>query len=214
MSPVAIERRRAGADGVHMIRAPRVRTLLGAVLAAAAIAAVPVAPAAAATCSAPVLSQPFLAFGDRNFYALAPGGTFDDPSGAGWTLSAGAGIVSTTQADGTVGGVLDLPSRASAVSPVMCITSDFPKARMWVRNVNGSEGVFFFVSYLVKGTWTTPKNTGQFHGDHSAWTLTGGMNVQPSSAPGWQQVRFTFVGGGSSSRFQVNDFWVDPRLRT
>jgi hypothetical protein len=30
---------------------------------------------------------------------------------------------------------------------------------------------------------------------------------------GWQQVRFTFVAGGTTSRFQADDFWVDPRSR-
>jgi hypothetical protein len=194
------------------------RTTLGALSCAAVIAVAAATPAVAATtdttCSPPALSQPFAAFGDRNFYALAPGGTFDDPAGGGWTLSGGASIVATTQPDRTVSGVLDLPSKAKAVSPIMCITADYPKARMWVRNLKGSEGVFFYVSYIVNGTWTSPKNTGQFHGDHSAWTLSNPMNVQPSSTPGWQQVRFTFIAGGSTSRFQVNDFWVDPRLRT
>jgi hypothetical protein len=39
------------------------------------------------------------------------------------------------------------------------------------------------------------------------------MNIQPSNRPGWQQVRFTFLAGGTKSRFQVNDFWVDPSRR-
>jgi hypothetical protein len=95
----------------------------------------------------------------------------------------------------------------------MCITSDYPIARPWVRNLVGSEGVFFYVSYNTDGTWTSPKNTGQFHGSQKAWTLSNPMNVQPSNTPGWQRVRFTFIAGGNTSRFQVNDFWVDPRMR-
>jgi hypothetical protein len=185
---------------------------------AAAAAALSVAPAAAdpttAECNAPAVSQPFSAFKDLRFYAPAPGGSFDDVAGGGWELSGGASIVSTTQPDGSLGGVLDLPSKAQAVSPVMCITADYPTSRMWVRNLKGAEGVFFYVSYDVNGKWTNPKNTGQFHGDHSAWTLSNPMNVQPGKAAGWQQVRFTFIAGGTTSRFQVNDFWVDPRLRT
>jgi hypothetical protein len=126
-------------------------------------------------------------------------------------LSGGASVASTTQADGTTGGVLDLPSKAQATSPVMCITSDYPTARLHVRDLKGSEGVFFYVSYLQNGRWTAPKNTGQFHGDQTAWTPSGRMNVQPANTPGWQQVRFTFVAGGTTSHFQVDDFWVDPR---
>ncbi len=182
---------------------------LAASPALAATAAVTADPA----CSTPALSQPFAGLRDSRFYTMAPGGTFEDPTGSGWQLSGGARIVQTTQPDGTVAGVLDLPSKATAVSPVMCITSDYPTARLWVRNLVGSEGVFFYVSYNTNGTWTSPKNTGQFHGDHKAWTLSNPMNVQPSSSPGWQQVRFTVIAGGNTSRFQVNDFWVDPRMR-
>jgi hypothetical protein len=191
------------------------RRTLGAIGCAAAALAIAAAPALAdttSTCQTSALSQPFTAVKDFNYYTLAPGGAFDDAAG-GWQLTGGAAIKQTTQADGTTGGVLDLPSKAQAVSPVMCITSDYPTSRLQVRNIAGSEGVFFYVSYHVNGMWTTPKNTGQFHGDHSAWTLSNPMNVQPSNTPGWQQVRFTFIAGGNTSRFQVDDFWVDPRVR-
>jgi hypothetical protein len=182
---------------------------LAASPALAATAAVP----SDAACSTPALYQPFAALKDSRFYTMAPGGTFDDPTGGGWQLSGGARIVEALQPDGTVAGVLDLPSKAMAVSPTMCITSDYPIARPWVRNLVGAEGVFFYVSYNTNGTWTSPKNTGQFHGSQQAWTLSNPMNVQPSNTPGWQQVRFTFIAGGNTSRFEVNDFWVDPRMR-
>lgn len=108
--------------------------------------------------------------------------------------------------------MLDLPSGAQATSPPLCITSDYPRSRLFVRNVSGGEGVSFYV-YLRNGEWTAPKNTGRFHGDKSDWTLSGGMNIQPSNKPGWQQARFTFVARGTKSHFQVDDFWVDPKMR-
>jgi hypothetical protein len=43
--------------------------------------------------------------------------------------------------------VLDLPSGSKAVSPTICVTTEFPTARTMVRNVVGAEGVFFYVSY-------------------------------------------------------------------
>jgi hypothetical protein len=170
----------------------------------------PVPPLAACTTGA--LSQPFLAFKDKSFYTLAPGGDF--ATGAGWELTGGATIASATQPDGATGGVLDLPSRAQATSPPVCITAEYPTARAWARNLVGSEGVSFFVSYLRNGVWTAPKSTGQFHGDKSgAWLLSNSLNIQPSSTPGWQQARFTLVAGGTKSRFQVDELWVDPKLR-
>jgi hypothetical protein len=183
----------------------RMRRALGALGASMALTGLVAAPALA-DCSAPVLAQPFSAFKDTHAYALAPGGTFDDDS---WQLSGGASIVAAAHA----GAALDLPSKAQAVSPPMCITSDYPTARAWVQNVAGAEGVFFYVSYYVNGVWTAPKNTGQFHGSHTDWTLSNPMNVQPGKAPGWQLVKFTFVAGGTTSDFRVDDFWVDPRGR-
>src|ERR1700733_5298612 len=106
---------------------PNLRRSLGVGVAVAAFAAVPgqaLAKKADSTtttsgttttsvdtssCTAPTLSQPFLAWGDTNWYALAPGETADDFAGAGWTLKGGAKIVTATLEDGTTGSVLDLP---------------------------------------------------------------------------------------------------------
>jgi hypothetical protein len=180
-------------------------------LAATATAPAPVAPLSA--CAAEAASQPFLSWKDKNLYSLAPGGTFDALDAPGWDLKGGARIVPTAQPDGTVGGVLDLPSKSQATSPPVCITADYPTARAWVRNVAGAEGVFFNVQYLRDGAWTAPKDNGQFHGAHSDWTLSTPMKIAPDKTTGWQQVRFTFLAGGNTSRFQVNDFWIDPRMR-
>ena len=79
-----------------------------------------------------------------------------------------------------------------------------------VKDVVGSEGVFFSVSYQGTNTWDFPRNTGQVHGSGTAWTLSGKVNVQPSNVPGWQPVRFTLIAGGKTSRFQIYDLYVDP----
>ena len=80
-----------------------------------------------------------------------------------------------------------------------------------MRDVVGSEGVFFYVSYAGTNTWNNPQNTGQVHGQQTNWTLSNPVNVQPSNTPGWQLVRFTFVAGGKTSDFQIYNFYVDPR---
>ncbi|MBV8432641.1 MAG: hypothetical protein JO244_15865, partial [Solirubrobacterales bacterium] len=127
-----------------------VRTIsLAAVLAAVSVlVTIAVAPAEAATssvdtsgCSSPLLSQPFLAWGDSNSYMLVPGQTADDFNGQGWQLSGGAKVVTTQLSDGTTNSVLDLPSGSKAVSPVICVSSAYPTARAMVRNVKGAEGV-------------------------------------------------------------------------
>ena len=162
-------------------------------------------------CTNPLLSQPFLSSGDSNMYALVPGqgaGGFD---GTGWTLSGGAKIVTSTLADGTTGSVLDLPSGAAAISPTICVTSAYPTARMRVRDVAGSAGVSFYVSYDGTKTWKKPLNTGQVQGNGTAWTLANPVDIEPSTTPGWQPVRF-MLQGGKKSESDVYALYVDPRM--
>jgi hypothetical protein len=165
------------------------------------------------SCPTPELSQPFLPNRDSNWYMQVPGQNGNDFNAAGWTLSGGASVLNTTQADGQSAGVLDLPSGSKAVSPTICISSNYPVARMMVRNVVGAEGVFFYVSYANTPTWNSPKNTGQVHGKGTAATLSDPVNLQPSNLAGAQWVRFTLVPGGKSSDFQVYEFYVDPFCR-
>jgi hypothetical protein len=199
----------------------RVRGSIAAGAVAIATAMLPTASALAETptptpesaCPRQTLTQPFSSVGDNNLYTLMYGQTEDRFDGSGWTLSGGASIVTATLADGESTTVLDLPSKSQAVSPPICITSDYPRARTMVRNVKGSEGVFFYVSYAGTSTWDTPKNTGQVHGSATAWTLSDPVNLQPYNVAGYQTVRFTLKPGGNSSRFQVYNLYVDPRLR-
>jgi len=188
---------------------------LGSVV--AAFAAVPAQAATTSvdtsTCTNPLLVQPFLSAGDSNWYTLMPGETAGNFDGSGWTLSGGAEIVTTTPSDGSTASVLDLPSGSKAVSPTICVTSEYPTARATVRNVVGSEGVFFYVSYEGTSTWNTPKNTGQVHGAHNAWTLTTPVNVQPYKTVGWQPMRITLIPGGKTSDFRLYDLYIDPHAR-
>jgi hypothetical protein len=196
-----------------------IAALLGVVAANPAAAATTPIPASStstdtATCASPSMSQTFLSMKDRNWYTLAPGQSPDGFNGAGWTLANGAQIVSAQLQDGQSGSVLDLPSGAVAVSPPICVTSDYPTARTLVRNVVGAEGVQFYVSYQGTQTWEQPQNTGQLHGQKNGWTVSNPVNLQPDHhTVGWQIVRFAFVAGGKTSDFQVYNFYVDPRMK-
>jgi len=191
-----------------------------AIAIASLIAAFITTPAEAATtsvdtsmCSNPLLSQPFLGWGDSNWYMLMPGESAGNFDGSGWQLSGGAKIITTTLGDGTSGSVLDLPSGSKAVSPVICVTSSYPTARTMVRDVKGSEGVFVYVSYEGTSTWNTAKNTGQVHGNNTAWTLSDPVTLQPYNVSGWQPMRLTLIPGGTTSDFQIYNVYVDPRMR-
>jgi hypothetical protein len=82
-----------------------------------------------------------------------------------------------------------------------------------VRDVKGSEGVFFYVSYEGTSTWSTPKNTGQVHGNNTSWTLATPVNMQPYNTSGWQPVRITLIPGGKASDFQIYNLYVDPHMK-
>jgi len=144
---------------------------------------------------------------------LAPAQSPANFEEAGWTLSGGASIKTTTLADGSTGYVLDLPSGSKAVSPSFCVTSLYPTARTLVRDLAGSEGVYLNVSYEGTTTWEKPKNTGQVHGSGTAWTLSTPVNLQPENVTGWQVLRLTLVAGGKKSDFQLYNLYIDPYRR-
>ena len=183
-----------------------------AALGASSALAAPATPADTSACSPTQLSQAFQSIGDNSWYTLVPGQTVDHFNGRGWTLNDGAQLRSSTLADGGTGSVLDLPSGASAVSPPMCVSSDYPTARTMVRDVIGSEGVHVSVSYAGTKTADKPQNVGQVHGTQSDWTASHSFNVHPGNVPGWQLVQFTLTPGGKNSDFQIYNFWVDPRM--
>jgi hypothetical protein len=190
------------------------------------IAALGAAPAQAATtpvdtsmCTTPVFSQPFLSWRDTNSYTLVSGQSADNFSGAGWVLSGGASLVTTTLADGTTGSVLDLPTGSQAVSPTICVASDYPDARMMVSNLSGSNGgeMDFAVSYAGTSSATTPQQTGTFkttsnQGVSGNWLLSAPADMQPGSAPGWQPMQITLTPSGpKKTDFQIYNLYVDPR---
>jgi hypothetical protein len=162
------------------------------------------------SCTNPLLSQPFASYGDSNSYTLAPGESADSFGGTGWTLLGGASIQTTQLADGTTGKVLNLPSGSTAISPLLCVNSSMPTARTMIRDVVGSEGVFFSINYPSTPGW---QNTGQVHGQQSTWTLSDAVNMQTGSLSGWILGQFEFVAGGNTSNpsdFQIYNFYLDP----
>ena len=174
----------------------------------------PVPPIDASTCAHPTFTQALLPFGDANLYTLAPGGAFDNASD--WQLAGGATITTSTQSDGSVGGVLSLPGKSQATSPVMCITPEYPTARLWSQNLAEDEDVRFNVQYwdAEKLEWTKPKENGKFKATKDGvWTLSKEMEVKPDDDLYWQQVRFTLHVQGDPKKHHVlvDNFWVDPR---
>jgi hypothetical protein len=189
------------------------RVVTGACLMVAVVlAAAPGGALAATTCTAPTLDQPFLSFGDPNWYTLVPGQSTAGFNASGWTLTGGAKVVPTTRYDGTIGYVLDLPTGATAVSPTMCVNSSYPTARTMVRNVLGSAGVSASVAYLDAGPFSKPQTLGTIKVLGSTWSLSQTLNIHSIVLTGWRLGQFTFAATGTGSEYQLYSFYVDPRM--
>jgi hypothetical protein len=166
-------------------------------------------------CMAPVLSQPFSDLKDNRHYVLAPGGDFSSPTGAGWQFFGGAHIANDTTPNGNAGGTLEMPSGSSAVSPVMCVDMTYPTARLWARTLGGDGDVSISVSYAGTKTELAPQEVGHVKGDRQRWKLSGDVQIKPQlagKADGWRKVAFVLEAGGKTGQFQVDDFYVDPRM--
>jgi hypothetical protein len=161
-----------------------------------------------AGCPPATASQAFLTWGDSNWYTRVPGQSTTGFAGdAGWALSGGATIVTTTLANGSTGTVLDLPSGAQAVSPTICVTSDDPDARAIVRGVAGAGGLSMTVSYGTKD-----KHTGNLNASGATWGLTATANLHTNPIAGGVPVQLTLTSSAKGTEEQVYDLEVDPRF--
>jgi hypothetical protein len=167
-----------------------------------------------AACPGQTFSQPFEAFGDSNFYTLVEGSEFNGGA-EGWDLRNGAQVVEGTRPDGSSGGVLDLPSGAIAISPVVCVTLQYPTARTWVEAVDGNGGVTMGVYYA--GAKPTGHAVGRLNAkEGNGWELSRPFNIKPQltgSEEGVREVRFIYVNTTRAGDLHVWGLYVDPRMR-
>jgi hypothetical protein len=166
-----------------------------------------------AVCPGQTFSQPFEAFKDNNYYTLVEGSEFAEGSES-WQLSGGAHVVSEGPV-GSSGHSLELPPGAEAVSPPVCVTLQYPTARVWVQNVNGGGGLAVSLAYAGTKTEEKPQNVGQVHSDHNEWQLANPINMQPQIAgpnEGVRQVRIHFTAPNGNNEYRIYGLYVDPRM--
>jgi len=114
-------------------------------------------------------------------------------------------------ADRNVGSVVDLPPGSSARTPVMCVESGMPLARMITRMTGGaSSNATAFQVWSANGT---PLSGAMPVLGGTSWMLSPPVNVVPGSFLGWKQVYFTFTAKSKAGDLQLYNFYVDPRMR-
>ncbi|HEY1275132.1 MAG TPA: hypothetical protein VGF25_09480 [Thermoleophilaceae bacterium] len=202
----------------YVIRPPRPKALLAAVVAALALAA----PAAAeAACPANPVTNPFARFGDTADYSLLAGGDFE--SGApGWTLSNAYTIFGNESYK--VGGSSDsralrIRSDGTAVSPSFCVGIEHPGFRFFARQSGGT-----WATMLVKLRWTDQggntrdTTVGALNGgDLRTWGPTQSFALA-RALPLWQagqslDVRLVFDPEDWGGGWAIDDVYIDPYAR-
>jgi hypothetical protein len=166
-------------------------------------------------------SQPFASVdGDRTTYYLMPNGGFEGSS-SGWSLSAGAAIVSDNEPWSVTGGShsLYLPSGSSARGPKTCLAALSPVLRMFANDAGGTDGgLRVTVEYRsLLGSLLGIKSFTTFApADHQGWGPTKHVQIPLGTLGGlplltaYFQVRLTPIGSGS--KWQIDDVFVDPFL--
>jgi hypothetical protein len=174
-----------------------------------------------AACDDAELTHPFSAWGDGNWYKLAPGGDFEGAHG--WKLSGGARIVSGSEPHATTGTAgsasLSLPAGGSATSPATCVNFAYPTFRFFAKSSGGLLGLLPLVKVDVlygEGLAKVLPLPGGITLPASRWspslpgvTLSAvGATVNGGEAP--IALRFTSLFG----TWNVDDVFVDPARRT
>ncbi len=182
----------------------------------AALLAVAAPGVASAACAGGPESHPFAEFGDDANYAPAPNGGFE--SGAtGWTLS-GSQVVEGNETYAESGShSLAIGANGRAVSPAVCVGSEYPTFRFFARQLSGGSGATLTASLrwinLLGITVESPAGTVPAS---SAWAPSPVMRLGDSS-PLWLgastlnvQLVFKSSGGGS---WAIDDAYIDPYSR-
>jgi hypothetical protein len=176
-----------------------------------------------ATCVAPPIEQPFLSFGDERDYVLAPGGSFEDSTLAGWSLEGGAGVAGGNEPFNLRGlsdnNSLVLPAGASATSPTMCVDLTWPTLR-FVASQTGEKDAELKVEVLYPeaeekhATWHGAKKFKARRQD--GWRPTEDVKLSPDRGgkfAGGRPVALRFTNTSDHGSWQIDNVYVDPRCR-
>jgi hypothetical protein len=205
----------------HVIRPPRLKARLGALVSALAVASIALPAAAQAACPTTPVSQPFQRFGDNANYSPLSNGGFE--SGAtGWSLS-GASVISGNEtyhvrAPSDVKS-LSIPATGTVASPAFCVGIEHPSFRFFARRTSGTWGVL-----NVKLRWTEQDGrtnevvVGSLSGDpYTSWQPTP-MLPLAVTLPLWQagsslNVRVVFDPEDFGGSWAIDDVYIDPYAR-
>lgn len=192
-----------------------------AVVALALVASITASGVAAGTgvppCPSLAQAQPFLPWGDRDSYFLAPEGSMESTSS--WLLAGGARRVSGNETfyvnSASDRFSLALPSGSSAQTAPICVTVFNPTMRFFARNT-GSAASALKVEVLYTDKYGAQRSaTVGYVTANGSWTPSPALFFLRYTAPllngnGQTWISFRFRPMGWDGNWQIDDLYVDP----
>jgi hypothetical protein len=153
----------------------------------------------------------FAPWNDDRDYTLVAGGDFEDGA-AGWSFDGDAGVVDGNETF-QVGGPddassLGLPAGSSATSAPVCVSKGARVLRMFART-DGGRAARLRVDVIYPSGATEEVAELRAEGD---WAPTRKLGLSLEQA-GASDVTLRFTPVGAPAAWQVDDVFVDPRLR-
>lgn len=199
-----------------------------AALALLVTAAVPAT--AEAACTPMPTTQAFSKYGDTASYFMAPGGSFESGTTAGWTLTSGASFVSGNDNLGVTSGSrsLSLPVGATATSPAFCVDESLPSFRFAAKLSSLDAGYVAQVIYrdasgTTKATQFTSSADGTYWNGNAAWNPSAisplATEIPLTQDGGIASVQLRFVGVTKAygyfvaARASIDSVMIDPYRR-
>ena len=172
-------------------------------------------------CADQAFEQVFLNWNDLRSYTLAPNGSFE--SGLdGWIVSDGVEVRQHLNSflldPGT--SALFMPPKSTAISPPICVTSDYPAARLFGKTLTSRNAAALRVKviYPPAETGDAPKvkPAGTVHRERT-WNATRKVSLSPgqiakaAGPDGTAMIRLRLETRDAS--WLLDDLFIDPRAR-
>ena len=108
-----------------------------------------------------------------------------------------------------------------AITPPVCVTLQYPTARVYTGAVEGQENVAVAVAYPNSSTQRRvavipTEASGESSAEAPTWKLSEAFEIRPElggTTEGTRKVRFIFKGQSGSGDAQVYGLNVDPWMR-
>ena len=198
----------------YIIRPNGVRRIAGAVLGAAVL--IGSAPAiASAACPTSPSTAALASYGDSSAYTLLTGGSFE--SGApGWSLS-NAAVTGGSGANGSVHSLVIQPN-GTAVSPTLCVSTEYPSFRFFVRQVSGASPISSLnvsLRWTILGMLPVTTQVATLK-PGTSWTLTPVLSLA-KALPLLSSTQVLTISVAFQSSFggtwAIDDVYIDPYSR-